>query len=294
MSNLWDEFEPQTESTQSTVKKKFNRIDFDKPETQIRILSDTPAKRMYHFVKTSTSGAGKPVICCGDGCPVCATGNAPSPKWLFPALNRNTLEVGVVQLSMTIMKSISRLRKLPMFGPNIKSYDILIIKDVTKGRDGKKKTSYQVQGIPKAAVDKLDSETTARIIEELKQIDIESVAMPYSPEQTMKYLGWSMHPVESGAAHIPSTSKLTSPVAQSAPRPQSAAKSAVEPDQDNDTTSKPGNKSASEFDIEKFLHEDIPGADESYSMESMAKDDAAQDDSAGDPDDDFSGDQLEL
>lgn len=242
MSNAWDEFEKSTESNGDSKKPAFNRIDFKNTETQIRLLSDNYVKRLYHFVQTGSKGSGKPVICCGEGCPVCAIGNEPSPKWLFPALDRNTLNVGVVQLPLTVMRGINRLRKLQMFGPDIKTYDILILKDITTGKDGRARTQYQVQGIPKQATPKLADDVKARIVEELKGIDIEAISKPYSPEQTIKYLGWQQQP-EAVQAPVQARPVVSAPVAQ--PVAQAAPK-----------------KSA--VDISKFLSEEEPEAESTF------------------------------
>jgi len=261
MSNVWDEFEKSAEVSDNKTKQTFNRIDFKNNETQIRLLSDSGVKRMYHFVQSGGRGSGKPVICCGDGCPVCATGNEPSPKWLFPALDRNTLLVGIVQLPLTVMRGINRLRKLPMFGADVKAYDILILKDISTGRDGRPRTQYQVQGIPKQATPKLAEDVRSRIKEELSKIDLESVATPYSPEQTMKYLGWQVQPTAQPSAPVP---QAAIPVAAPAPAAAPVKKG---------------------VDIDKFLQEESPEADETY---------GGGDNVTADSGDDFSDDPLEI
>ena len=263
MPNVWDEFEKTTEVTEK--KGAFNRIDFKEAETTIRLLSSDGVKRMYHFVPSGPKGSGKPVICCGEGCPVCASGNEANPKWLFPALDRTTLNVGIAQLPLTVMRGINRLRKMAIFGPDIKSYDIIVIKDVSPGKDGKMRTQYQVQGMPKQMTPKLDADVKARIKEELSKIDLEQVAKPYSPEQTMRYLGWSTGPTST--QQIPNTSKLNAPAQVQASSPKADA-------------------TKTNVDISKFLAKPEPEADDSFDGSAVE----ATDGEAVD----FSDDALEL
>jgi hypothetical protein len=240
MSNsVWDEFEkPESTEGPKEAAKKFNRIDFKSEATQIRLLSDEGVKRDYHFVKIGTTG--KPVICCGASCPVCQRGELPQPKWLFKALDRETLNVGVVQMSKTIMKGIHKLKKLPMYGPDVKLYDLIIMKDITVGKDREKKTTYSVSGLPKGTVPKLDPEVNARVREELEAIDLEQVAVPYSPEQTLKYLGWPALPTATASVNtVPAVVVV----------PQSAAPAPASTD----------------VDITKFLKKKETQADEAYS-----------------------------
>jgi hypothetical protein len=248
MSNsVWDEFEKTNEETNGTPKKKFNRIDFTKEATQIRLLSDEGVKREYHFVSTG-SGKGKPVICCGDGCPVCVTGDRPSPKWLFKALERETLNVGVVQMPKTAMKSIAKIKKLPIYGEDVKAYDIIVMKDTTKGQDGKNKITYSAQGLPRNAVPRLPEDVRARVKEEMDAIDLESVAVPYSPEQTLRYLGWP--------ASVAPASKPSNP----APAQQAQANVPMPT-----TPSIPsGGQSSKRVDISKFLAKPEPDAEAEY------------------------------
>jgi hypothetical protein len=249
MTNMWDEFEKETgEKGVGKSKSKFNRIDFNTHQTQIRLLADNGVKRMYHFVQDGKKG--KPAICCGDGCPVCATGDSPSPKWLFPALERSQLVVGIVQLPLTVVRGINDLKKQSWFGTDIKAYDILVLKTLSLDQNNKKKTTYTVQGVPKDAVPKLPEDVRTRVVEELKEIDMEKVCTPYTPEQTMKYLGWVATPavqqVQPTASKIPVTSKLSAPVVVPPPPPDT----------------KKG------VNINKFLQEEAPEADEAYSMPS--------------------------
>ena len=248
MATMWDEFERGTNENGGKGKPKFNRIDFTEHQTQIRLLADNGVKRMYHFVPDGKKG--KPAICCGEGCPVCAIGNVASPKWLFPALERSKLVVGIVQLPLTVVRGINELKKQSWFGQDIKAYDILVVKTLSVDQNGQKKTTYSVNGVPKDAVAKLPDDERARVVEELSQIDMEKVNAPYSPEQTMKYLGWvvpSTAPqVQQTASQIPVTSKLSAPVPPP-PLPLVAKKG---------------------VSIDKFLREESPEADATYSLPS--------------------------
>ena len=134
-NNIWDEFEKSDMNTggaQGAVSVRDKRIEFNKPSTQIRLLSSREGlKRMFHFIRTA-GAKGRSVVCCGKGCPICATGDVPQPKWLIVAVERETLRVGVVQLTKGMMRGVAVLRKLQPFGPDVTSYDLLIIKSIER------------------------------------------------------------------------------------------------------------------------------------------------------------------
>jgi len=269
--NTWDEFENTGQDAGAgTNKKIYNRIDFKDSMTQIRLLSNNGIKRFYHFIRTGNN-RGKPVICCGKECPVCLRGNnKPSPKWLFPALERSTLKVGVVQLPITAMKSIAVLRKLPMYGPNVMEYDIVIVKTVTYDSNNKKNTRYSAQGIPKGTTEKLSDDVKASIKRELDALDMESVAKPYSPEQTLRYLGWdSPQPQQSQPQHQEEQVQSTvNPAAMSVPPSDSGESIKSVTDNEN-------------INISSFLNTDSPSADESFAGP-VDQDSSGQDDEFGD------------
>jgi len=208
MSNVWDEFEKSgvgsSGNSQGVTAVKDKRIEFNKPSTQVRLLSNQDGlKRMFHFIRAAGT-KGRSVVCCGEGCPVCAVGDVPQPKWLMVALERETLRVGVVQLTKGMMKGIAALRKLQPFGPDVTSYDLLIIKSTEKNKEGKDQVTYMVHGLPQGTVPPVDEATRTRVIAEAKELmaHLDDFAKIYAPDQTLRYLGWSA-PGQPGTAPAP-------------------------------------------------------------------------------------------
>jgi hypothetical protein len=264
--NIWDEFEKSnvnTDGTPGAVSIKDKRIEFNKPSTQIRLLSNKDGlKRMFHFIRTAGS-KGRSVVCCGKDCPVCAVGDIPQPKWLMVAMERETLRVGVVQLTRGMMKGIAALRKLPPFGPDVTSYDLLIIKNIERNKEGKEQTSYMVHGLPQGTVPAVDDATRARIISEAKEITehIEDFAKIYSPDQTLRYLGWSTSPApsaQSSAAMGAGTRPMTSP-------PSVHPASSVSPPVVQSPQA--SSSKTSNFDISSFLTKPELEADATYKVD---------------------------
>ena len=257
MSNIWDEFEKSStgaaNGSQGSASVKDKRIEFNKPSTQVRLLSNKEGlKRMFHFIRAAGT-KGRSVVCCGEGCPVCAVGDIPQPKWLMVALVRETLRVGVVQLTRGMMKGISALRKLQPFGPDMTSYDLLVIKSTERNKDGKDQTSYMVHGLPQGTVPQVDEATRNRVIAEAKELmdHLDDFAKIYSPDQTLRYLGWATPGQTGPSTSVPQPSKVTVATSTSA--------------QVTPPTFTPATSEA--FSVSSFLSKPEPEADNTFKVD---------------------------
>ena len=280
-NNIWDEFEKSDMNTggaQGAVSVRDKRIEFNKPSTQIRLLSSREGlKRMFHFIRAA-GAKGRSVVCCGKGCPVCATGDVPQPKWLIVAVERETLRVGVVQLTKGMMRGVAVLRKLQPFGPDVTSYDLLIIKSIERNKEGREKTSYVVHGLPQGTVPAVDDVTRTRIISEAKELmgHLEDFAKVYSPDQTLRYLGWPANPAPAASSPAASSPAASSPAATGvnvnpASLPSSShatvETSSPLPPAPVSQPPQPLSSGASNFNVSSFLTKPEPGADTTYKVD---------------------------
>ena len=259
MSSIWDEFENVSENVEKP--KAPHRIFFSEVDTQIRLLEKDGLKVMSHFVK-SAGTKGKPVNCCGDKCPVCASGVKPAPRWLFKALNRKTLEVGVVQFSKKMMKDIQSVRNMPHFGGDITSYDLWIHRDVSYSSEGKPVTTYQVHPVPQSQIDKLDKLTKERVFADSKALDMSFYSKTYTPEQTARYLGWAV-PAKQEEFKLTDTPSKAVQQPQREAIPVATVASAVPPVV---AASNTASSKDQKFDISGFLTKPEPSADDTYSV----------------------------
>ena len=280
-NNIWDEFEKSDMNTggaHGAVSVRDKRIEFNKPSTQIRLLSSREGlKRMFHFVRTA-GAKGRSVVCCGKNCPICATGDVPQPKWLIVAVERETLRVGVVQLTKGMMRGVAVLRKLQPFGPDVTSYDLLIIKSIERNKEGREKTSYVVHGLPQGTVPAVDDATRTRIISEAKELmgHLEDFAKVYSPDQTLRYLGWPANPAPAASSPAASSPAASSPAATGvnvnpASLPSSShatvETSSPLPPAPVSQPPQPLSSGASNFNVSSFLTKPEPGADTTYKVD---------------------------
>jgi hypothetical protein len=96
---------------------KFFKVD-PKPQLVKFISPDGVLTYNQHWVDEAPTKK-KSFVCCGDGCPICAAGNKPSPRYVFSVLNLS-LDVPIVQrmdAAPTLLKQIEPLHVDKRTGP---------------------------------------------------------------------------------------------------------------------------------------------------------------------------------
>ena len=152
MSNPFESnFDMTKEEERALGESKFKTL--EEGDNYIRILGSY-IFRNIHYVPDAQI---RYIICCGEGCPLCAAGNKPKLSYYVNIFDRADNKVKILRFGVTVRKALYNLYR--KYG-DLSQFDIIITREGT-GLD----TQYSIMPAPP----KENMEFTPEIIEKIKK-----------------------------------------------------------------------------------------------------------------------------
>lgn len=168
-------------------------VRLDDQRTQVRVLGD-PVVYARHWTRGHT-GENCTVKCPDFGnvarksCPVCAMGEKPRIRAIFPVIDRRTNSVKLLDIPQTVAAQIKALKNNPDWGDPLQ-YDITIQKSKIA-----KRVDYQV--LPASNRTPLAQNEEVMVRSFFEKVNYQNYALPHTPEEVIAILNG--HPIQKAA-----------------------------------------------------------------------------------------------